>query len=81
MTTPETRPYFEAFEKMLSELQGHDVKSVCMVALCTDGDTHDVITCYNAGPFEMVTAAGALQLHASYKFNQINANEEEGEEE
>lgn len=79
MATPETRPYFEAFEDFLRELQEHDVTAICMVALCSDEDTHDVVANWHCGPFEMAAAAGVLQLHAGMMYN--DANKEEGEEE
>ena len=81
LVTPEVKPYFEAFEDFLRELQGHDVTAIAMVALCSDEDTHDVVSNWHCGPFEMAAAAGVLQLHAGFMYNDANANEEEGEEE
>lgn len=77
MKTPETRPYFEAVEEFLRELQEHSVTSLCMVALCSDEDTYDVISQWNSGPFEMASMAGIIQMHSTLMY--IDANDEESD--
>ena len=79
LPTPEQRPYWEAVEEFLRALQENNVTSLCMVALCSDEDTHDVVSCWHAGPFEKASAAGILQLHASYAYNHVNDDDDEEE--
>lgn len=78
MKTPEARPYFEAVEEFLRELQGCNVTSLCMVALCSDEDTHDIVSAWRAGPFETASIAGILQMHAALMYHDVN--EEDGED-
>ena len=68
----EEKPYFEAVENFLRELQHHDVKSLQLVALCNDPDTFDVIGTWGSGPNELASAAGLLQMHASLKYTKEN---------
>lgn len=58
-------------------MQECNVTSLCMVALCSDEGTHDVVANWQAGPFEMASAAGILQLHAGLKYMEVNDEEEE----
>lgn len=76
--TIDARPYFEAFEDALRNMQDHEIRAVCIVALCDDDDIHNITSNWNAGPYEMAEAANVLQLDASLKF--IKANRDELEE-
>ena len=78
----EEKPYFEAVENFLRELQHHDVKSLQLVALCNDPDTFDVIGTWGSGPNELASAAGLLQMHASLKYTRENEdyNEDAGDD-
>ena len=80
MVTPEVKPYFGTVEEFLRLLQEHEITSICLVALCADEDTHDVVATWQAGPFETASAAGILQLHAALKYNEMNRGEEDEEE-
>lgn len=81
MPIPETRPYFEAVEGFLSAIQSHKVTSLCLVALCSDEDeSHNVVSKWQAGPFETMTAAGVLQLHAGLQYNEINVDYDDDDE-
>lgn len=77
---PEQREYWEAAELFLKELQPLHVQAVAMVALTDDPDVHDVVSVYGAGPFELASMAGILQMHAGYQYSQINGEEDEDEE-
>lgn len=81
MAVPETRPYFEAVEEFLRMIQEHQVTSLCMVALCADEDTHDVVGRWNAGPFEMSAAGGVLQLHAALAYSDANRGKDDEDDE
>lgn len=73
----ETKPYWEAVETFLRDLQDRDVRSVVLVGLLRDEDTHNVCVMYDAGPFELSDAAGILQLNAAKKYLEVNRDEEE----
>lgn len=55
-----------------------------MVALTDDPDTFDVVSAYDAGPMELAACAGILQMHATYRYGEINrdppGNSEDAEE-
>lgn len=72
-----SRPYWEAVETFLRDLQDRDVRSVVLVGLLRDEDTHNVCVMYDAGPFELSDAAGILQLAAAKKYLEVNRDEEE----
>lgn len=78
------REYFGAVEDFLREIQGLKVRSICMVALTDDPDTYDVVSAYDAGPMELAACAGILQMHAAYRYGEINrdppGNSEDAEE-
>lgn len=76
----EEKPYFEAVENFLRELQHHDVKSLQLVALCNDPDTFDVIGTWGSGPNELASAAGLLQMHASLKYTRENEDYDEDDD-
>ena len=50
-----------------------------MVALCGDEDVHDSVGTYRCGPFELAAAAGILQMHSCYRYQQMQ-NEDDDEE-
>lgn len=77
---PEQREYWEAAELFLKELQPLHVQAVAMVALTDDPDVHDVVSVYGAGPFELASMAGILQMHAAYQFGKINDDEDPEDE-
>ena len=77
MKIPEARPYFEAVEEFLRELQEHNVTSICMVALCSDEDTYDVVSGWQAGPHETASMAGILQMHAALLYHDVNEEDDE----
>ena len=66
------RKYFGTVEDFLRGIQDLKVKSICMVALTDDPDTSDVVSTYDAGPMELATCAGILQMHAAYRYGEIN---------
>ena len=76
----EEKPYFEAVENFLRELQHHDVKSLQLVALCNDPDTFDVIGTWGSGPNELASAAGLLQMHASLKYTRENEDDDDDDD-
>jgi hypothetical protein len=80
MEQPEKRDYWEAVEIFLKELQPLSVQAVAMVALTADEDVHDVVSIYGAGPFELASMAGILQMHAGYQYSQLNDDDEEDDE-
>lgn len=79
----ENKPYLPAVEEFLRDLQELDVQALVMVALCGDEDVHDSVGTYRCGPFELAAAAGILQMHSCYRYQQIQneADDEENEEE
>lgn len=77
---PKARPYWEAFESALKDLQDYDVDSLAIVALCNDEDVHNVCAYWRAGPFEKSSMASVLQLSASLEYNQINSKEDKDDE-
>ena len=72
------KPYYACIEDFMATLDGLNVTSMVLVAL-TDGadkdNTHDVVSGWNAGPFELGSVAGILQVHASFKY--LEANKED----
>ena len=80
MDSEETRDYFEAVEEFLKQIHPLKVKSVCMVALIESDDTFDVVSCFGAGPMEMAASAGVLQMHAAYKYTEINREDDDDDE-
>lgn len=79
----EEKPYFPAVEEFLRDLQELDVQALVMVALCGDEDVYDSVGTYRCGPFELAAAAGILTMHSCYRYQQMNSedDEEENEEE
>ena len=73
----ENKPYFPAVEEFLRDLQELDVQALVMVALC--GDVHDSVVTYRCGSFELAAAAGILQMHSCYRYQQMQ-NEDDDEE-
>jgi hypothetical protein len=79
VTDVEIKPYYEAIEGFMRELSSLDVSSLCMVALTRDPDVYDVVSCFGAGPHEIAACAGILQMHAAYKYGEVNRPNEECE--
>lgn len=77
----DTRPYYEAVETFLREIQDLNVTSMCLVALSDDKEIHNVIVGYRAGPFETASMAGILQLRAGMLYAEANEEDEEDEDE
>jgi hypothetical protein len=74
IVTDKPKAYKEAVINFLNDLEPEKVKSLCLVALC-DGEVHDVVCTWKAGPFELMMAASSLQLHAGRMYNKINSEE------
>ena len=74
------KPYYQALEDFIRELEDLKVTSLHLVALCADEGTHDVVGMWNAGPFEMAMAAGVLQLHAGSMYREVNGEDADEEE-
>lgn len=78
--TNKPKAYNEAVINFLNDLEGEKVKSLVMVALCDDEETHDVVCTWKAGPIETMTVAGVLQLHAGLMYNNINSEVDDDED-
>jgi hypothetical protein len=80
---PEPRDYWEAAEMFLKELQPLKVQSMALIALTDDPGVHDVVSVFGAGPFELASMAGVLQMHAAYQFGKANDEDpdDDGEDE
>lgn len=80
---PEPRDYWEAAEMFLKELQPLKVQSMALIALTDDPGIHDVMSVFGAGPFELASMAGVLQMHAAYQFGKVNDEDpdDDGEDE
>jgi hypothetical protein len=80
---PEPRDYWEAAEMFLRELQPLKVQSMALIALTDDPGVHDVVSVFGAGPFELASMAGVLQMHAAYQFGKANDEDpdDDGEDE
>lgn len=81
--TPQPKEYWSSIEDFMKDIDDLKVDSLVLVALVSPDDesgTRDVLAVYQAGPFELMNAAGTLQLHAGYMFNKINADEEDEQE-
>ena len=72
----ENRDYFPAVEDFLREIQDLRVTGLAMVALVDDPECHDVVGVFDCGPFELASAAGILQLHASMRYADINRDDD-----
>jgi hypothetical protein len=80
MVTPEKKEYWGAVEDFLRDASDMEIESLVIVGLCpakNEAGVHDVISVWQAGPFELMQVASTLQLHASYEFTNINNSEEE----
>lgn len=81
MADIEKRPYWESVETFLRELQDLHVTSLCLVALSDDKEIHNCVVDYDAGPFELMTMAGILQLRANMLYLEANNAEDDEDEE
>lgn len=81
--TPEPRDYWETAEMFLKELQPLKVQSMALIALTDDPGVHDVVSVFGAGPFELASMAGVLQMHAAYQYGKANDEDpdDDGEDE
>ena len=71
------KPYYEAVENLLREIEHRKVKSLMMVALVDDEEIYDVVSDYAAGPMELAFISGLLQFHAQNKLREADAAADE----
>lgn len=77
----EYKDYYEAIEAFMKEIDGLHVKSIGLVALVDETDIFDVVSCYDTGPHELAAMAGILQMHAAHRYEEVNRETEEDEDE
>ena len=77
------KPYYPCVEEFMKACENLNVTSMVLAAL-TDGtdkdSTHNVVSGYNAGPFELGSVAGIIQVHAGFAYTKSNKEWLEDEE-
>lgn len=72
------RPYFEAFEDFLRNVNDMNIRAVTITALCEKGeDAHNVIGMWKCGPYELMEMASVLQLRATELYRQAQKETED----
>lgn len=74
------KPYYKAVEDFMRQCEGMKVRAMALVALVDDEEAYDVICTYEAGPNELASCAGILQMQAAYLYNEMNKDYDEEEE-
>lgn len=74
------KPYYKAVEDFLRQCEGMKVRAMALVALVDDEEAYDVVRTYEAGPHELASCAGILQMQAAYLYNEMNKDYDEEEE-
>lgn len=74
------KPYYKAVEDFMRQCEGMKVRAMALVALVDDKEAYDVVSTYEAGPHELASCAGILQMQAAYLYNEMNKDYDEEEE-